>query len=624
MHRRILLFFIFLMPLYLLGQENEIDRLSDSDFEVAGELSELMSVAPTGEAGSDIDLIKWATRVISEKGPRHYSEEVERIKAVKNQIKAGLTTEDITTEPDQGVIIPQIEQSFDANWMLNGTPPDDALAVSNDGKIVTCNNDGIEYYNSNGQFIGAQFWSDFFTDPQLTSSIFDPRVEYDSGADRFVMVVLHGSDFSTSRVLVCFSNSNDPVDGWVVYQLSGDPDSKGYWFDYPNLAIGTNEVYITGNMFNRNGDFQEAYIYQIDKNSGYRRENLSFQVWRNLTRTPFSAFTLVPASYGQAGNYGPGIYLVSNNPAGGNQIRFWDLTNDIGKNPQLRTATINVQPYEPAADALQRGSMDRLQSGGCRIQEAFYLDKELHFVFAKDIGDTWSGISYHRLNVDNLSIRESSFGLSGSFDYAYPSLVSFSRNVADESAMISFLRSSKNIFPEVRVVSVDDNMEWSQSILVREGDNFVDIVQGDERWGDYTSMARQHNATNPTVWMSGSYGGDILQRNRRNTYITHIARIGEEMTSTSDEGESILDPVVFPNPSYDEFNLSFTLERPEMIEIGIYDHLGRSIRQLFEDRLNPGNHQLKFNKGVLTQGRYHVVIKNQEKILVNETLVIRH
>lgn len=595
---------------------------TESDGELGGIASPLLSAKLMGTAGVNMSSQKWSTRIESSYPAKHYGRDVEEIKARKNPLKLPTQNIDPPTEPDRGIITPIIRQDFEANWMLNGTPPDDAMAVSNGGFIVTCNNDGIELYGTNGQFISAQFWADFFNNPQLNANIFDPRVEYDSGADRFVMAVLHGSSFTNSRVLMCFSKTNDPRDGWHYYQLTGDPAGNRNWFDYPVLGISTNEVYVTGNLFDSNDNFDQAVIYQIDKSTGYNGETIRWQYWSGLNNQPYSAFTLVPAVYGQAGNYGPGIYLVSNSPSQANQIRFWDLTNDIGSNPELRVYNIDIRPYEAPADALQKGSQDRLQTGGSRIQDAFYLNEKLHFVFHKDIGDAWSGIAYYRLNVRDRTIREGSFGLSGSYDYSYPSLASFSSSPTDEAAMICFLRSSSDIYPEVRVVSVDDDFEWSNSVLVKEGETFVDIVQGDERWGDYTSMTRQHNGGEPTVWLSGSYGADILQQNAFNTYKTRIARIGGEATSVHDSRIPPLTTRAYPNPTQDEFSLEFDVVHTGFYAINVYDHEGRTIRHLFEDRLKQGSHTLKFNKGALRPGTYHVVIQKDKQILANETLII--
>ena len=95
---------------------------------------------------------------------------------------------------------PVIGIDFEANWSTESTPPDNSMAISNGGFIITANNDGVEYYNSSGTFLYFDFWSDFFNDNSLTASIYDPKVIYDSGADRFVLVLLHGSNANTPRM----------------------------------------------------------------------------------------------------------------------------------------------------------------------------------------------------------------------------------------------------------------------------------------------------------------------------------------------------------------------------------------------------------------------------------------
>ena len=114
------------------------------------------------------------------------------------------------------------------------------------------------------------------------------------------MVVLHGSTAATSKVLCCFSQSNDPSDGWWVYNLTGDPLSNNQWFDYPAIGVSTNEVYVTGNLFSSGGNvFGEAVIYQLPKASGYAGQAISWAYWDGIATSPYDAFSLVPASWGQ-------------------------------------------------------------------------------------------------------------------------------------------------------------------------------------------------------------------------------------------------------------------------------------------------------------------------------------
>ena len=564
---------------------------------------------------------KWATSVRPTFSREHSNELVRQIK--KSKLQAKLDSYQPTEEPQniERAVHPAIGTNFEANWSIEGTPPDNTLAISNGGYIITANNDGVEYYTSSGSFLYFDYWPDFFNDNSLTASIFDPKVIYDSGSDRFVLVVLHGSNANNSKVLVCFSKTNNPQDGWWIYALTGNPLNNNCWLDYPGLGVSNNEIYITGNLFQGNS-FNQAVLYQIPKAPGYAGNSLDWQYWSDLSNDPYDAFTLVPASYGYEGNYGPGIYLVSNESSGANAIRFWDLTDDMSGAPELNTYLISTTEYSPAADALQSGSNDQLDNGDCRIQNAFYLNGIVHYVFHSDIGEGWNGINYNRLNTGSFTNQSATLGLQGSFDYAYPAVVPFSTSQNDKSVMIAFLRSSQDIYPQVRVVNCDNNLQWSPSTLVKEGETFVNFLNDEERWGDYTGIARRHNSSGGRIWLAGCYGADITTQGVDNTWKTWVAEVYAGATVGLADQTTVRDFSVFPNPTYDMVNILFTTDLRELTTITLYDVEGRIIKVLYKDTPRIGENRLTFNKGALAAGSYLVSISTSTKILKNETIVI--
>jgi hypothetical protein len=565
---------------------------------------------------------KWAVSVRPTFSRTHGSEALRQFKTNKMQQKLDSYKTPSGPESSERAVVPVLGTNFEANWSVDGVPPDNTIAISNGGFIVTANNDGIEYYTESGNFLYFDAWFDFFNDNSLVSSIYDPKVIYDSGSDRFVMVVLHGSNENTSKVLVCFSQSNDPQDGWWVYTLTGNPLNDGSWFDFPSLGVSTNEIYVTGNLFKGNS-FNQSIIYQIPKASGFEGSNLPWQFWSGLSADPFKAFSLTVASHGHQGNYGPGVYLVSNESLGHNKIRLWDLTDDMDGTPELLSYTVNSNEYEPAADALQKGINDELDNGDCRIQSAFYLNGLIHFTYHMDIGAGWNGINYNRLKITNTTNTNSTFGFQGSFDYSYPSVASFSTSVNDPSVMISFLRSSEEIFPEVRVVNCDQDFTWSPSVLVKAGETFVDFLgSNSERWGDYTGIARRHNSPTGNIWLAGCYGANINSQNTPNTFKTWISQIsGGEMVSSEESGQE-KDINVYPNPTYNLIRIDFTAEQGELTTIALYDMNGRMVKTLYQDVPKPGVNQFSFNQGVLSAGTYLITITTSSKILKNEKLVI--
>jgi hypothetical protein len=157
--------------------------------------------------------------------------------------------------------VPVVTKSFEGNLFNGGAPPDNSLAISNGGLIVSAVNANVIVYNTTGSLLWfGSFW-DIFKNPALTEIIYDPIVMYDSEADRFVFIAIHGFSSVKSKVLVAFSKSNNPVEGWYTYELSGNPFNNNCWLDYPKLGISNNEIFITGNLFNDFTGFNEAIIF---------------------------------------------------------------------------------------------------------------------------------------------------------------------------------------------------------------------------------------------------------------------------------------------------------------------------------------------------------------------------
>jgi hypothetical protein len=415
---------------------------------------------------------------------------------------------------------PAINNDFHGNVYDGWRPPDNNLAISNAGDIVTCTNSHIYYYNSSGMLIYSASYETFFGNTNYI--LYDPKILFDPVSNRFIMVVLQGNTPAFTRVLLCYSKSNDPTDGWWVYSLNGDVGGNGNWFDYPNLAISTNEVFITGNLFNASDNFQTAVIYQVDKVNGYNGNTINFLTWSNLYSAPF---TLVPVSYGQSGNYGPGIYLVSTdeNGTGTDQLRLYEISNDLSNSPTCNAYSV-AGSFASVGNAPQSGTTTLLDNGGNRIRNGFYLNGIVHFVLSDQYGATgYNGIQYNRLTVSGLSNSSHSFGLDG-YDYSYPSVASYGTSSTDKTVIIAFLRSSSTIFPEFRVVECDDAGAWSGSVQVKAGETYIHVnpTGGVERWGDYTGIVRKDNTT-PEIWVAGCFGEAVTAGGHK--YGTWLAQI---------------------------------------------------------------------------------------------------
>lgn len=514
-------------------------------------------------------------------------------------------------------VTPVIDASFEANASVDETPSSNTIAVSDEGIIISANNDGIIYFNENGTRLYEAKWVDFFDDGQLTGSFFSPRALYDPVEERFILVTLHGKTPSTSRVVISFSTSSDPLDGWNVYKLPGNPLGDGSWFDFASIGISTNEVYVSGNLI-EGTTFKQAVVYQINKTDGYVAGFLDWQFWTDFFNGPVS---ITPASYGHNGDYGPGIFLISSAAAGDDDYWFWDLDDDIDGDPEFIGYIVPSEAYSPPADASQSGSPDLLETGDSRTTNAFYLDGIIHFVLNIDVGGGFSGISYNRFSVPQQSVTTTHLGESGGADLAHAGVASFATSASDQSVMISFLRSGAALFPEFRVVNVDAGMSWSSSTLVKGGETYVDRLPGLERWGDYTGIARRHNSTDPRTWSAGSAGANVAGQ-IDHTYKTWIGEVTNGQNVSTKFIDKSIPFSVTPNPVSDFMEISFTITESIPLTIALYDTDGRLVRTLYRDTPSIGEHKLSFQKGDLAVGVYVISVSSLDTVLRSDKIVV--
>ena len=569
---------------------------------------------------------KWNKKLVCFEKKHESVPAFEKIKREKTAQKlANKQTSNSNSEPKSSMV-PNIELGFATGGYTGYAPPDNTMAISKDGIIVTAVNSKLEYYDTVGNVLYSATFDDFFNDTNLNSISYDPIIQYDSDSDRFVVVVLHGFQSSTSKVICCFSKTNNPLDGWWSYYLTGNPLSDSSWFDYPNLGISNDEIFVTGNIFTDGFDNNESVIYQIDKANAYNGDTLAWAYWHGISGHPF---TIVPANYGQDGNYGPGIYLISTFSFDDTvnmvpYLRVYDITGNLND-----TASINmysqVLPFGISGNAMQKGTSLLLDNGDPRGQDAFYLDGILHFVYGSEYSNGFSGLNYNRLNLSTMSNWHSIYGVPN-FDCNYPSLVSSGVSQSDKSVYICYLTSGATIFPESRAITCNDLGQWSGSSLMKEGETFSAFVaaNGVSRWGDYTDICARYNASQTEIWANGCFGK--FHTNQFSSYYyldSWISKING-LTVGIPANNNIITSTskVYPNPFTDMFSLEFSNDKDQRIKISLTDISGKEIKLLYNDISRKGKNLFTFNRQALSQGIYFMVIENDtEKIAVEKLIV---
>lgn len=544
-------------------------------------------------------------------------EELMAMKAAKAELKYGITTIEGTGDGDDipSGSIPIVGNEFNGNPSNGSSPMDNSIAISDGGIIVSVANTTIEYNTVSGVTTFASSIIDFIDDP-LIDYVCDPVVLYDPEADRFIFFAQECSGHSSnSKLLIMFSQTNNPIDGWNYYKLTGNPLADNSWFDYPKLAISDTELFITGNLFTNAGYYNQSVVYQMEKNDGYSGASLTWQYWSDIPGAPG---TLLVVSSGNEFNYGPGIYIVSTQPYSGNQIKFYDITDAIAGSPVMNYYSVSTPAYEVAADSDQLGTSCKLDNGDCRCLSGFYLNGIIHFVFQSDAGSGWNGINYNRLDVSSLTNTSNIYGAPGTKDYSYPSVAWYGLTPADKSVLIGFGAASSAIYPEIRVAHVDHAGTISATTLVHTSNSYACFTSPSvERWGDYTGISRKHNSTEPSVWINGMYG---TGSHRWNTW---IAEIHSNYFSEIEDVNGASEVKISPNPVVETFILSFEMTEEVPVVIQLLGVNGQIVKELYTGNALPGLNNFSFNKSSLAAGVYFLQVIGNNNMIANEKIIIQ-
>ena len=177
------------------------------------------------------------------------------------------------------VVSPPPSQNFlaqeDSPKVGTGTftiPPDTMGAVGPDKIFVNVNNNYRVQNKATGAVISTVSINTFWASTGA-SGCFDPRVQYDSYNNRWVVVAVSSSRSANSSVLVGVSATSDPAGTFTLFRFNvgcaaGAPncDASGEWADFPMLGFNKNWVAIGWNDFQINSPtgFIAGKIMAID------------------------------------------------------------------------------------------------------------------------------------------------------------------------------------------------------------------------------------------------------------------------------------------------------------------------------------------------------------------------
>ncbi|MBK8547017.1 MAG: PKD domain-containing protein [Saprospiraceae bacterium] len=509
-------FFLFLFSLpYTEGQNKTMikpDHKKSKSIKNMG--SEIINTKLSGTISPMLITQDWGVELKNYSAFHHTSpvskEEFLAKKEEANKVRISHAILPVPSQLQMDSLIPILNKNFRGNLRGSSVPMDNTVAISKNGFIVSAINTNVIFTQPDGEITYTKALSDFFFLLNLGTRMYDPRVIYDQGENKFIFMCLHGSDPASTQLCIAFSKTEDPNGEWNFYKVNGNPGDESNWFDYPNIAVSSHDFYVAGLMRNPGLEWQYSVLYQMDKMDGFNGRELRWKHYNELFDADEKpSFNLVPTPSGWSDLIGPGMYFVSNEALGGQKYNLYYTDESLHNNPVLFSLQTTGRPTSLAPDGRQKGSNERLNTFDSRIWSAMYLDGTIHMGSHVNTPSGNVGLFYGRMNIEDLSVQATVLE-TDSIDYGFPSFSGFGNSEESDTILVNYLFSGPKLYAsqQQRIChGRNDNFNWSEPTTLKDGISVVSVSDDNrERWGDYTTSCRRFLENRVETWVTGCFG----------------------------------------------------------------------------------------------------------------------
>lgn len=521
---------------------------------------------------------------------------------------------------------PMVVKSYQAN-NADGVPNDNDIAVSNSGKVVSVVNSNMRVMDDTGLVLLSTSLINLFLPVDTATWISDPRVLYDPGADRFILVCFTGSLSTESKILVAFTQTNDPTGNWNCYKLNGASFNDSTWSDYPIISISDKDLFMTFNQVKDNVSwtigFKQSVIWQISKQEGYTGNPLQYTLWSDIKYNGVNLRNICPAKY-QTSTMGNNMYFLTlRNVASSNDSVFVTEITDskVSGNAQLvQKLVITPTPYGFPPNARQKkiGANIRqyLMTNDARVLAAVYENDYVHWGSNTITSNMNAGV--YLGTIKNISSAtptvKGDIITSTTMEFGYPAMAYLGD---DHKLMYTFSHCYKDSFPGTSVLYRNGNEEYSDIISVVDGKSNINLLTDSvERWGDYTNIQKMYN-TPYRCYLSGSWG----QSNYMRTQVGIVDNLDFPTAVHSVQPE--IRSLVFPNPvTTKRFTIRFELTKTQHVDFFLYDMQGRRITKLLHHYVKPGENEFSFDVSALISGQYLLRLEGEDAVIASHKVII--
>ncbi|HEX8774170.1 MAG TPA: BACON domain-containing carbohydrate-binding protein [Pyrinomonadaceae bacterium] len=452
--------------------------------------------------------------------------------AKTNPSNPSLNSAPVPSAPNSFQSFAGVDDSDQLDGFLH-TPPDADIAVG-PTHIVTVVNSMFAIYSKTGTLVSTNSLQSWFNNVCAGCSIFDPRITYDTGASRWVMMALYRDSVSQSKILISVSQTSNPTGSWWNYSLDSvlNYSNENTWADYPDVgfdgipAASGGAIYITVNQFTfTTRSFRTAVLYILPKSSLYNGTSLNYwRAWDRKNSDNSQAFTFrASKTYGNPG----GEFLI-NTRNNGSTVSVWRV------NPTYPPAavdwtlqtTVNIGSYSIAPNATQPGTTDAMDTIDNRIYNAVWQNNRLYAAFteAHNWGSgTVAAFRYLKINTSsNTAEINETFGADG-LHYYSPAIATDS----SDNIVLVFSRSGPSEYAGARYtgrLTTDSTAQGSAQLKAGTATIFKRSDADQNRWGDYQGAAIDPSDGNK-VWIYGQWAVDLSAASNDYDWGTWIGQV---------------------------------------------------------------------------------------------------
>jgi hypothetical protein len=415
---------------------------------------------------------------------------------------------------------PSFVSGFDGLADLDGFFPSDTVGALGDNFFVAAVNSSVQVFNQNGTSAVSRTLLETLSGNASIQN-FDPKVIYDPYADTFLVAWLGQSDAPQSSHIFTVAIPDATAANtstWCFTDFAGDqlPASPNLWADYPGLGYNDTRVTITTNQFtfpSATASFRYSQIMTIDKSGLYNcalppPTPTVFAGTKTRDANGFQSFTIQPA---QTVGSSPGAQLLISFQAINGKFDYlvlWRIKPTatgftLKKACCASTGKVSLPPVGSQGGGGLSNSDFFWDAGDVRLINAFYdADRDelfaAHTVFKNFKPDALTGgypeaaVQWYEVDPatkfgNSVLARKGVIG-SNEVDVGWPTVATD----ADGTLFVTYNRASDphGEFLSAWVATIPPGSNNDTQFLLHAGTATYDVVNGVERWGDYTAVNR--------------------------------------------------------------------------------------------------------------------------------------